>query len=397
MEKNARPCTGASGRNGGFLWPGYDDLAGYEEDIGVEDGCRWVEFQHANIRAIAQVVSELAIDCDIDIDRGNVSLARDEAELGNLLRSYALVKNYIDEHPGTKMSLDNLELWDKSKCQEMLHSDRFIGALLMRESGTLWVAKFVYGLLKYCLDQSGVDLLTHSKVVRVENSTNVVLENGRVITARHAIVHASNAYTVEYLDFTRGKILPTRGQCSRSKPMETIFWPFGLSARDGREYYHQSPVDGRITLGGCCWRSFETEQPNRNDSEINELIREEHERYFALWHPGIATTTSQVVEIEQDWTGIMAFTVDKLPLIGPLPDEKQQYLLCGYNGKSFTLAHSAPVCRSVVGNGMPNAFLCAKAIARMIANEDPYKEGEQNQTVTFLSIFLPERFTKTVS
>ena len=41
---------------------------------------------------------------------------------------------------------------------------------------------------------------------------------------------------------------------------------------------------------------------------------------------------------------------------------------------------------------MPNAFLCAKAIARMIANEDPYKEGEEKNTVSFLKMFLPERF-----
>ena len=41
---------------------------------------------------------------------------------------------------------------------------------------------------------------------------------------------------------------------------------------------------------------------------------------------------------------------------------------------------------------MPNIFLCAKAIARMIANDDPYKEGKENHTVTFLKMFLPERF-----
>jgi hypothetical protein len=43
---------------------------------------------------------------------------------------------------------------------------------------------------------------------------------------------------------------------------------------------------------------------------------------------------------------------------------------------------------------MSNAFLCAKAIARMIANDDPYQEGVENNTVTFLKIFLPERFTQ---
>ena len=41
---------------------------------------------------------------------------------------------------------------------------------------------------------------------------------------------------------------------------------------------------------------------------------------------------------------------------------------------------------------MPNIFLAAKAIARMIAKDDPYEEGKQNNTVTFLSMFLPSRF-----
>ncbi len=334
LEKNARPCSGASGRNGGFLWPSYDYIAGYVEDYGYENACQWVEFQHENIRAIAEAVEENQIDCEININRGNVALARNEEELENINKSYEIVKDYIGKHPKTKMSLDNLELWDHQKCQEMLHSEKFIGGMFMRESGTVWVAKLVYGLLKYCLEQAGVDLMTQSKVIRIEDSKKVFLENGRVILAHQAIVHATNAYAVEYLDFVRGKIIPTRGQCSRSKPIETIFWPFGLSARDGREYYHQSPIDGRITLGGCRWRSPDTENNNQNDSEINDLIREEHERFFAKWHPGIAMK-NHTVEIEQEWTGIMAFTVDELPLIGPLPGDNHQFLLCGYNGEKI--------------------------------------------------------------
>jgi glycine/D-amino acid oxidase-like deaminating enzyme len=334
LEKNARPCSGASGRNGGFLWPSYDYLDGYVEDFGYDNGCQWVEFQHENIRSIAQAVNENKIDCELNLTRGNVALARNNEELETINKSYELVKDYIEKHTNTKMSLDNLELWDHEKCQQVLHSDRFIGGMFMRESGTIWVAKLVYGLLKYCLDQPGVDLMTQGKVIRIEDSKNLILENGRVIIAHQAIVHATNAYAVEYLDFVRGKIIPTRGQCSRSKPIETIFWPFGLSARDGREYYHQSPIDGRITLGGCRWRSPETEHNNQNDSEINELIKHEHDRFFSQWHPGIASK-KHTVEMEQEWTGIMAFTVDELPLIGPLPGDDKQFLLCGYNGEEF--------------------------------------------------------------
>jgi glycine/D-amino acid oxidase-like deaminating enzyme len=397
LEKNARPCSGASGRNGGFLWPSYDYLAGYVEDVGYDNGCQWVEFQHENLRSIAEAVNENNIDCELNLTRGNVALARNNQELESIVKSYELVKDYINKHPKTKMSLDNLELWDHEKCQQMLHSDKFIGALFMHESGTVWVSKLVYGLLNYCLDQPGVDLLTQGKVIRIENSKNLILENGRVIIARQAIVHATNAYAVEYLDFLRNKIIPTRGQCSRSKPIETIFWPFGLSANNGREYYHQSPIDGRIMLGGCRWGSSDTEHNNQNDSEINELIREEHERFFSQWHPGIASK-NHTIEIEQEWTGIMAFTIDHLPIIGPLPEDDKQFLLCGYNGKISTsdLFLKFRISFSL-GNGMPNAFLCAKAIARMIANEDPYKEGEENNTVTFLKMFLPERFTNSTT
>ena len=236
------------------------------------------------------------------------------------------------KHPKTKMSLDNLELWDRKKCQQMLHSNKFIGGLFMHESGTIWAAKLVYGLLKYCFDQPGVDLITQGKVIRIEDSKNLILENGRVIIARQAIVHATNAHAVEYLEFVRGKIIPTRGQCSRSKPIEKIFWPFGLSASDGKEYYHQSLIDGRIIFGGCRMRSPDTEMNNHNDSEINNLIREEHEKYFSRWHPEMASKNHKI-EIEQEWTGIMGFTVDELPLIGPLPGDNKQFLLCGYDGK----------------------------------------------------------------
>jgi len=334
IEKGNRPCSGASGRNGGFLWPCYDSLFGYVEHFGYDNGCQWVDFQQENIRSIAQAVNENKIDCDINLTRGNVALACNNEELEIIVKSYEIMKDYIQKNPKTKMSLDNLELWDAEKCQQMLHSDKFSGGMFMRESGTIWVAKFVYGLLEYCFNQPGVDLIGEGKVIRIDDSKNVILENGRVIIARQAIVHATNAYAVEYLDFVRGKIIPTRGQCSLSKPMETIFWPFGLSARDGKEYYHQSPLNGRILLGGCCWRSLHTEQNTHNDSEINDLIADEHERFFSKWHPGIALK-NHTVEIEQEWTGIMAFTIDELPLIGPLPGDNKQFLLCGYNGEKF--------------------------------------------------------------
>ena len=46
---------------------------------------------------------------------------------------------------------------------------------------------------------------------------------------------------------------------------------------------------------------------------------------------------------------------------------------------------------------MPNAFLDAKAIARMIANEDPHSERDNNDSMMFLKIFLSERYTNSTT
>ena len=183
------------------------------------------------------------IDCDLSLNLGNVALA------------YGAIEWY-------------LEIWDTEKCQQVLHSDKFVAGLFMRESSTVWVAKLVSGLLNYCLNQAVAHLMTQSKVVRVENSKKIILETCRVILAKQAIVHASNANMVEYLEFLRDKVIPKRGQCSRLKPTETKFWSFGLSASDERECYQQSPIDARITM---IRKSMHWFTKNRKDCSRNGI------------------------------------------------------------------------------------------------------------------------------
>ena len=95
LEKNARPCSGASGRNGGFLWPSYDYLSDYVEEYGFDNGCQWLEFQCENYRSVAKAVNENKIDCEINLTRGNVALARDTEELEDINKSYEFIKEYI--------------------------------------------------------------------------------------------------------------------------------------------------------------------------------------------------------------------------------------------------------------------------------------------------------------
>jgi glycine/D-amino acid oxidase-like deaminating enzyme len=52
-----------------------------------------------------------------------------------------------------------------------------------------------------------------------------------------------------------------------------------------------------------------------------------------------AYPNGQNPEIEHEWTGIMGFTKDGLPLIGPIDAERSEYILAGFcgNGTRFFL------------------------------------------------------------
>ena len=58
-----------------------------------------------------------------------------------------------------------------------------------------------------------------------------------------------------------------------------------------------------------------------------------------------------------EWTGIMGFTEDYNPLVGPVPNRPNEYMLAGFSG-----------------DGMPRAFGAARDVSEMIIGSlDPTK------------------------
>jgi hypothetical protein len=70
----------------------------------------------------------------------------------------------------------------------------------------------------------------------------------------------------------------------------------------------------------------------------------------------------QDIIIEDEWIGIMGFSRDANPLIGPINSLKNQYIIAGFTG-----------------HGMPYAFLAGQNISEMINGLEP-------------SFFIPELF-----
>lgn len=64
-----------------------------------------------------------------------------------------------------------------------------------------------------------------------------------------------------------------------------------------------------------------------------------------------------MLEATHQWSGIMAFSRDDLPWVGPVPERLTE------SGK---VAHGRFLAAGYTGHGMPNAWLSGKAVASMV-------------------------------
>ena len=63
------------------------------------------------------------------------------------------------------------------------------------------------------------------------------------------------------------------------------------------------------------------------------------------------------VQVERVWTGIMGYTLDKMPHVGQVPGRENEWMLAGFNG-----------------GGMSMIFTTAEAVARMVVESCSFEE-----------------------
>lgn len=200
-----------------------------------------------------------------------------------------------------------------------------------------------------------------------------VLHTPRGLVRASRIIHATNGYSGHLLPELRGKIYPFRGTMSTQKaPPE-----FGRHGHErswgvvssghydsktglleaGLYYGNQNPKTGDIFFGGEkvaineMLVSDDSLVPGSSLQNISTVLP----RYFLKgWEHG------EKPEVKKVWSGIMGFTVDRLPLVGSLPvsvtkrgEEHGEWIAAGFNGY-----------------GMPLCWSCGEAVAKMLLGHD---------------------------
>jgi glycine/D-amino acid oxidase-like deaminating enzyme len=324
-------ASGATGRNAGFLLegtvPDYPELAAAWGRVTAR--ALW-DFTIENARRLREVAAHEEIACEL-IACGSILAAASEAELASLARhADALVR---DGYP--------CEVLDRQAILEALSgAGGFAGGLRNPRDVGLHPVRFVRALMSAAEYRSAAIFEgTPVRGIEPDRAAWKVQTPSGTVRADHVVL-GLNAYTALVDPAWQGVIEPVRGQVLATGPVSRPLFQHLFYANRGFEYWRQLP-NGRVVLGGL--RHLAMAEEVGAVDRLHPRIQDALEGY--LRDLGVAS-----VPVTHRWSGIMGFSPDRLPLIGPVPGRDGLYIAGGYSG-----------------HGLAFAFLAGRMIAQLVA------------------------------
>ncbi|KAL1643007.1 hypothetical protein SLS61_009469 [Didymella pomorum] len=309
-------------------------------------------FEARHVDAIKDLVEREGIDCDFektkvhDVCFYDAGQKQTEATLARLVQAGISTAKVVQ-------CLSGMEAEKVSGVKGAL-------SCLTYNAARLWPYKMVAHLLENAIS-GGVHLQTFTPVTGVSSAPADAKDHRWFVqTPRGAVktdnvIYATNGYTSALVPEMKDKIVPVRGMVARlAGPDAPKLKDSYLMRFSEHEYDYMIPrPDGSIVLGGARRDFFKTLDEwfdVTDDSKLMEGARGYFDgymqRHFLGWEDSGVST-------EEIWTGIMGYSNDGFPYVGPVPGRSGQYMCAGFTG-----------------HGMPQIFLSAKAMATTVLKGD---------------------------
>ncbi len=308
---------GASGRNGGFVLPGYKpDIRVLARRRGIDEARRLFHLTLEAVRYLEQLIGEEGIACDYT-RCGAVTLA---ARRGHL-RGLSAESHFLRETLGYETTL-----LGRGDLSAEIGSPRYHGGLLDPGGGSLHPGKYVRGLAAVA-ERAGATIAEGSPVLSVKyDGKGALLQTdwGR-LRARDMLV-ATNGYTGSLFPDLRRRVVPVGSYIIATVPLDAALAarliPQGRVFSDTKNllYYFRLSPDRRMMFGG---RAAFTPAPVAKAATI--LTRGMVEVFPEL----------EGTAVECAWGGQVAFALDQMPHAGRLG--QSNYAL-GYAGHGVAMA-----------------------------------------------------------
>lgn len=353
IERNPAPAMGSSGRNAGRLIQG----GNAQHAVAVD------RYGHAEALAIYRatlvnrdLVREVTEREGIAASRfptAKLDLAVEEDEALELkrtaeaLRADGIEATWLDL-PGAREAFGT-DL-----------SDTVLGGLHRPDQDAVHSVAYVRGMAEAAA-RGGADFACGVTVASVEpygtgGGWLVTTDAGTVIADQ--VVVALNAWTPRLLPELAPVITPVRGQLVQTAPVPFRIPQWGLDR--GLMYGGQTP-DGSLLIGG-----LRNTVPGRDEGI--EVPEGSNTPDFA---PDLAERLAEAlptllpeaagVPVVRAWSGVMAFTPDRCPLVGAWPGAEGLWVMAAFNGHGMPYAQVMPEqlaerIRGGRGSGIPAAF-----------------------------------------
>jgi len=308
---------GASGRNGGFVLPGYKaDLAGIVRRVGPARARALFEVSLGALDFVERTVRDEGIECHWGRP-GSVTLAAKPGHLAGLRAEQELLARVFGHQT---------VLLGPGEVRGEIGSSRYYGGLLDETAGALHPAEYLLGLAA-AAGRAGAILCEQTEVTglaRIGTGTRLETPKG-AIEARDVLL-ATNGYSGRLVPWIARRVVPVGSFIIATAPLDPavaarlIPRKRVLSDTKNLLYYFRLSPDGRMVFGGRA--GFRPEAL---------------ERSLGLLRKGMVEVFPELSDcaIEYGWGGTLGFTLDQLPHAGRR--EGLSYAL-GYCGHGVALA-----------------------------------------------------------
>jgi glycine/D-amino acid oxidase-like deaminating enzyme len=318
------------------------DVASYHhwphriEKYGAEEAIVMSKFESRHPAVLVALAKKYNLDCDVkEVDTVDAYYDHDGFERA---KAAALaISQYIPDliH----------KIYDGEEAQEKFRvSTDCIGAITY-PAGQLWPYKLVTQLVEILVEK-GVNLQTETPVTKITKEGDKWLlrtPRGDILTSK--VVHATNGYAQYLLPAFSTIIKPTRGHMTAQLPPKSLSDPplnrtYSFIYEDGKfDYFIQQPAyDGcKLMLGGGYYQ--DPHVTTYDDSEAPKASQQ----YLYNQLPKVFRWEDEddpEKRIFMGWSGIMGFSEDGFPWVGPLSESFGggigQWICAGYTGEGLT-------------------------------------------------------------
>jgi glycine/D-amino acid oxidase-like deaminating enzyme len=397
-------CSGATGRNGGHVKPAaVSDYAFWEPKIGKAAAKKIIQFTFACSDALFEVATSLPEIAQEAAEMRKVESITVIADPTIVDDARASLKLFEEDNPEWKGKYRYVEK-DEAAAKYGLYgaAGAYVGP-----AGAAWPYRFVTSVYSKLLSsfpsRFRIEANTPAFSVSVEDRTslhkyNIKTPRGNILAKR--IFHCTNGHAAHLLPGLRGKLFPVRGHMTVQNPkcealkINNRNQSWGVIHAPGLDYMTQNVYTGELFLGGGLFQAEDggmLDVGSSDDSQLSKLATSHLVDVLPALFGQQDGVPMEKSELSANWSGIMGFTADGLPLVGRLPpsatgrdelagaDTAEEWIAAGFNGY-----------------GMVNAWLSGQAVAEMaLGNEtSDWLPGSYVCTATRLSRMKAQDFAE---